>query len=111
MNQLQHYGLCEINLTGDMNLDMYQRNAKVMSYRNWLKRVGLKNMVTEATHIKNVGLGFLLIDHFLTTDDHMFNTVGSLATNASDHFFVYAVRKKAHVDIRKVKRQAELMVD
>ena len=88
-------GNCEVNIFGDMNIDLLQRNANTKRYREFLKRVGLKNMITNVTHIKNLGTGFSLLDHFLTTDDHLFLTCGSLATNASDHYFAYAVRKKA----------------
>ncbi len=84
-------GLCEINIAGDINLDLLQRNTNTKRYREFMKRVGLQNMITGVTHIKNIGTGFSLLDHFLTTDKHLFLKCGSLATNASDHYFIYAV--------------------
>ena len=51
-------GNCEVNINGDMNIDLFQRNANTKRYREFQKRIGLKNMITSATHIKNTGTGF-----------------------------------------------------
>ena len=63
----------------------------------------LTNVITEVTHIKQQELGFSLIDHYLTTDDDLYGYSGALPTNASDHFFVYAARKKPKVKHPKSK--------
>ena len=55
-------GLCEINITGDINLDLQKvRDPKVKKYNDFLKCIGLKNMITEVTHIKQQELGSLLL--------------------------------------------------
>ena len=49
---------CEINIVADMNLDMYDTSNKIRKYKNWLKRLGLTNIINEASHVKNMDLGF-----------------------------------------------------
>ena len=110
INKLEEYvtyfrslGLCEINIAGDVNLDLYQSNPKINTYKRWLRRIGLDSTINEATHIKNLDLGFSAIDHFISTDPHLYNTTGSIPTNASDHFFIFAVRKKLKIKHPKHK--------
>ena len=59
-----------------------------------MKRLGLTNVITQVTHIKQQEFGFSLIDHYSTTDEDLYGYSGLLAINASDHFFIYAARKK-----------------
>ena len=59
--------MCEINLTGDFDLDLRKNDSMVPQYRDFLKRIGLTNVIHEVTHIKQHELGFSLIDHYLTT--------------------------------------------
>ncbi len=94
ITNLRARGLCEINLTGDFNIDLLKNDVESKQYKDFLKRVGLTNMINVVTHIKQLELGFSLIDHFLTTDEYLYGLTGALPTNASDHFFVFAVRKK-----------------
>ena len=74
-----------------------KKHAKSKMYLTFLKRVGLTNVINQVTHIKNVGLGFSPIYHFLTTDEHLYNNTGALPTTASDHYFVYTTRKKPRI--------------
>ena len=101
MEKLEEYilqfrmdGNCEIDLIGDINLDHYTNTPKVRQYNQWLRRLGLSNIIHEATHIKNVGMGFSKIDHFIITDPEIYGKSDSIPTNASDHFFIYGTRKK-----------------
>ena len=103
LNVLNNWGLCEVNICGDTNLDLYQRNPRITTYKNWLKWVGLTNMISEATQIQKIGLGYSLTDHFLTTNSNLFNMAGSIPTNASDYFFIFGVRKKPKSDHLKKK--------
>ena len=77
-----------------MNLDLTQSNIKVKQYKDHLKRLGITNTITQVTHIKQKDLGFSLLDHHLTTDPNLYQQTGVIPTNASDHFFVFSVRKK-----------------
>ena len=70
-----------------------------------------KNVIMESSHTKNIGLEFSLIDHFPTTDDNLYNTAGSLKTNASNHFFIHSVRKKPKSIHPKSKQIGRLTVD
>ena len=79
-------GLCEIDILRDMNIDLYTRTPRMTMYNRWLRQVGLENIITEATHIKNMGMGFSMIDHYLTTDSNLFQTSECVPTSASDHF-------------------------
>ena len=100
---LRAVGNCEINLYGDMNIDMNQSNIKTKQYKDHLRRLGLINTITQVTHIKQLDLGFSLLDHHLTTDPYLYQHTGAIATNASDHFFVFTVRKKPKAKHQKSK--------
>ena len=90
ITKLRTTRLCEINITGDINIDLLKpRDTKVKAYNDFLKRIGLKNMINAVTHIKQQELGFSLLDHYLTTDEDLYNVTGSIPTCASDHYFVY----------------------
>ena len=91
---LRAKSLCEINCAGDFNIDLLKRDNRTKIYRDFSKRLGLTNVINDVTHIKQLKLGFSQIDHFLTTNTEVYCTAGTLPTNASDHFFVYANRKK-----------------
>ncbi len=82
--------MCEINCTGDFNIDLLKNDNRTKVYKDFIKRLGLTNLINDVTHIKQLELGFSLIDHFLTTNTEVYCTAGTLPTNASDHFFVYA---------------------
>ena len=80
VTDLRSKGNCEINISGDVNIDILKKDTKSKMYLTYLKRLGLTNVINQVTHIKNVGLGFSLIDHFLTTDEHLYNTTGAIPT-------------------------------
>ncbi len=96
-------GQSEINIFTDSNIDSSKpRNPDNKRYNDFLKRFGLSNMIKGVTHIKNGGLGFSAIDHVLTTNPHIFQTCGTIPSNASDHFPIYGVRKKPYANHPKV---------
>ena len=105
-------GLCEINIAGDINIDLLKtRDNKVKQYSDFLRRIGLKNMIQQVTHIKQQELGYSLIDHYLTTDDNLYNTTGTLPTNASDHFLSLRYGKNQRRNTKKVNFGEGLIVD
>ena len=63
-------------------------------YLEALKRLGLSNMINETIHIKQMNLGFSLIDHYIATDPDLYAITGTIVTNASNHFYILATRKK-----------------
>ena len=63
---LRGRGSCEINIVGDINIDITQRNIRTRNYLENLKRLGLSNIIRDTTHIKQLNPGFSLIDHFIT---------------------------------------------
>ena len=67
---------------------------KKPNYIEIIKRLGLTNIINEVTNIEQLELGFSLIDHYLTTNTEVYSNSDTLPTNASDHFYVYANRKK-----------------
>ena len=77
-----------------MNIDLSIRNNRSKTYSDGIKRLGLTNTIKEITHIKNLDYGFSLLDHYLTTDVNLHGTTGVLVTNVSDHFCIFATRKK-----------------
>ncbi len=99
--ELRNIGLCEINLTGDFNLDLLKNDTRIRQYKETMKRLGFTNVINEVTHIKQQELGFSLLDHYQTTDSELYGFAGALATNASDHFFVYTAHKKPKIKHRK----------
>ncbi len=103
ITNLRTKGLCEVNITGDFNLDLLKKDQKLKQYQDFMKRIGLTNVINEVTHIKQQELGFSLIDHYLTTDSKLYRLSGALPTNASDHVFVYTARKKPKVKHPKSK--------
>ena len=105
---LRSQGQCEINCLGDINIDLMQNNAKTRTYLDAIKRLGLSNIIQETTHIKQQNLGFSILDHYITSDPQLYLTRGVMITNASDHFIIYATRKKSHEDhpTEKIKGRA-----
>ena len=71
-----------------------QRNNRTRVYLDTLKCLGLTNLIQETTHIKQQNLGFSMLDHFFKTDPGLYNTNGTIITNASDHFMIFTTRKK-----------------
>ena len=94
VTQIRSWGPCEIKLAGDINVDLSQRNNRVKVYTDGMKQLGLTNIINDTTHIKQMNLGFSLIDHYLMTDVGLHGIAGVIITNASDHFCIYATRKK-----------------
>ena len=101
VTQLRMVGNCEINIYGDVNIDLQMKNNKVRQYNDHLKRLGLYNTIHQVTHIKQQGMGFSQLDHHLTTDPQLYQLTGVIPTNASDHFFIYTVRKKPKAEHEK----------
>ena len=92
--QIRSWGPCEINIAGDINVDLLSNNNKSRQYRDGIRRLGMTNMISDSTHIKHMNYGFSLLDHYLTTDPNLHGTTGVLVTNVSDHFCIFAARKK-----------------
>ena len=86
-----------------MNIDLQARDNKVKQYIDHLKRLVLHNTIHQVTHIKQLDLDFSLLDHHLTTDPHLYQSTGIIPMNASDHFFVYTVRKNPKAEHEKTK--------
>ena len=100
---LRTVGNCEINIYRDINIDLQLKDNKAKQYIDHLKRLGLYNTIHQVTHIKQQGMGFSQIDHHLTTDPQLYRMTGVIPTNASDHFFIYTVRKKPKAEHEKTK--------
>ena len=102
---LRSRGSFEINMLGDINIDLMTRNAKSRPYLETLKRLGLNNLIKKNIHIKQLNLGFSLLDHFITSNVDLYSTTGMIITNASDHFYIYTTRKKHKEEHPKSKFQ------
>ena len=50
-------GNCEVNIFGDMNIDLLQCNANTKRYREFLRRVGLNNQCSTKSKIATRPLG------------------------------------------------------
>ncbi len=88
---------CEINFGGDMNIDWTKRDLNVRKYKESLRRMGLNQTICDFTHVSDTTMNLSLIDHFVTSDIELYSNSGTIPHGATDHYLVYATRKKAHV--------------
>ena len=92
---------CEINFGGDININLFKRDANIKRYRDCLKRMGLKQLITDATHAPDTNFTLGLLDHFVTSDHELYGKTGVIAHGASDHFLIFNTRKKEKVKHEK----------
>ncbi len=88
---------CEINVGGDININVKKRELKSRKYQECLKRMGLTQLITDITHVSDSSLMVSTIDHFITSDRELYNKVGTIVHGATDHMLVFATRKKEYV--------------
>ncbi len=56
--------------------------------------MGLKQLITDPTHVSDPTLNVSLIDHFVTSDPDLYAKAGVIPHGATDHFVIYCSRKK-----------------
>ena len=107
--ELRSNGNCEINLLGDMNLDINKRrDPKVRQYLDCIRRMGLTQLINTPTHENQHGAFSAILDHYVTSDGGLYEQRGVLSVSATDHLPIFASRKKfkdAH-DIEKTYGRA-----
>ncbi len=82
----------EFNLIGDTNTNLNKtREVSVKKYRDFLKRNSLTNIIGLETCF-NRGHG-TLIDHFVTSDPHLYQQRGIVPIDVSDHYIIFGARK------------------
>ena len=74
-----------------------KRDPNVCRYKDSLKRMGLYQTISEFTHVSDTTMRVSLIDHFITSDLELYSNTGVVAHGATDHFVIYAIRKKVHI--------------
>ena len=84
----------EVNLIGDVNLDLKKRNGPVKTYRDFLKRHDMFNLIRHETHYGPNDVRGSLIDHFVTNNPELYQQAGICPYDESDHYIIYASRKK-----------------
>ena len=94
---------CEINLCGDINIDLLKNDNRTRQYKTFIKRLGFTNVINQVTHIKNQDLGLSLLDHYLTTGPNLYQNTGVIPTNASDHFSFSPSGKSQKLNTGKTK--------
>ena len=53
ITNLRAKSLCEINLMGDFNIDLLKQDNRTKTYKDFLRSVGLTNVINVVTHINN----------------------------------------------------------
>ena len=96
----------EVNLVGDVNIDLRKRNPQVKLYRDLLRRHDLVNVIKTDTHYTANSGNSSLIDHFATNNIGLYNQAGVCPTDESDHYIIFASRKKFKVRRNKEKIRA-----
>ncbi len=88
----------EVNLVGDVNIDLKKRNPNVKAYKDFLKRYDLCNMIKHETHYNGPVSDGSIIDHFVTNNPDLYQQAGICPTDESDHYIIFASRKKFKVE-------------
>ena len=89
---------CKINFAGDININLSKRDVNVKCYRDSLKRMGFSQTITDMTHISDSHNSLGILDHFVTSDLELYQSTGVIIHGATDHFVIYATRKKHKED-------------
>ena len=84
----------EINIIVDTNLTLSKsRDPVIKRYKDFLKRNHLTNIILYDTHFNHEDRGSC-IDHFITSDPVLYQQCGICPTDISDHYIIFASRKK-----------------
>ena len=59
--------------------------------------MGLNQTISDFTHVSDATMNLSLIDHFVTSDIDLYRKTGTIAHGATDHYIIYATRKKAQI--------------
>ena len=85
---------CELNFGGDMNLNLLTpSDPNVRRYTDNLKGMGVKQLISEAAHYVN--------NHFVCSDPLLYLKTAVITHGESDHYIVFANRKKPIVEHQK----------
>ena len=96
---LRAEGNCEINLIGDVNIDITKRrDAQTKMYLDCIRHMGFTQLIKDPTHENTNGLFAAILDHFATTDPALYLQHGVLTVSATDHLPIFASRKKFKED-------------
>ena len=96
----------EIWILGDFNINfLIRNNPDVMKINKFLKENNLKQLIHEATRLTNRGGS--CIDWIISSSDYV-NNSGIVNDLISDHFPVYAIRKKEREYSPKVKKRVRV---
>ncbi len=85
----------EVNIVGDLNFDMsLPRDPKTKKFLDLMRRYGLTNIILSNTHLNVATNRCSSLDVFVTTDTMMYGQHGIVPTDLSDHYMIFAARKK-----------------
>ena len=84
----------ELCIVGDTNINTLMQNQNTKLYREFMYRHGLQNIINLPTSYNPCNVEASLIDHYLTTDEELYSQNGVCPTFLSDHYVIFASRKK-----------------
>ena len=78
-----------------MNLNLNRRrDAKVKSYLDSIRCMGLTQIIREPTHENTRGDATAILDHFITSEPTLYEQSGVIIVSATAHMPIFASRKK-----------------
>ena len=80
-------------------------------YKDFCKRTGFKNLITDSTHYSNDGKPDSCLDHFLTSAPDLYSQHGICPYMKSDHLVIYGARKKVKYKKNFVRARSYLKYD
>ena len=96
----------ELWIVGDFNINFTVRNnPDVIRINRFLKETNLRQLISDSTRLTNRGGS--CIDWIITSSSFLSKS-GVLNDLLSDHFPVYAVRKKGRECVKKVRRKVRI---
>ena len=92
----------EVNIVGDLNIDFaLPRDPKTKKFLDFMHRYGLINVIRSNTHLNVATNQCSLLDVFITNDQLVYVQHGIVPTDISDHYMIFAARKKFKVKTSK----------
>jgi len=98
LTEIQKLGL-EVIITGDMNIDLFEKSSASIQILNITRTYGLKQVISEATRVTNSSSK--LLDHLYVPNITNYSVSGVYRNGGfSDHEMIYVIRK--HVKIERI---------
>ena len=100
MMTLSDKAVIEINIIGDININLSKRDPNTERYKDLMKRHSLTNLIKGDTYHHYNGTSSP-VDHYLTNNPDLYMVSGICPFSESDHDVIFAARKKDKIKSEK----------